>query len=193
MSDKLLDSPFNLPCFFLKMQGKIKILVRNHNKDLITHIPSSHVLLPECLFWMNAGVLVFTFMVTPYPVSVADPYLQITRARGRGQSFRPRDEVGGGGRGLKNFFFWPFGPQFRLKMGGGDLSWICHCVCSNPHNNKNIFVLTLQHVQPLEVRPSLIYHIGLKTQLFPWDRNKQWPVWIVILLMMLRIKDESQW
>ena len=45
--------------------------------------------------------------------SVADPDLQVRR----GQSSRPRDKEGGSG--LQNNFFQPFGPQFGLKIKGG--------------------------------------------------------------------------
>ena len=31
----------------------------------------------------------------------------------------PDLEIGGGGEGRGPVCFWPFGPQFRLKMGGG--------------------------------------------------------------------------
>ena len=53
-------------------------------------------------------------------VSVADPDLQIIGGGG-----------GGGGRSPKNVF-WPFGPQFGLKIVGTraprSLPWICHWV-----------------------------------------------------------------
>ena len=44
---------------------------------------------------------------------------------------RPSD---GGGGGLKNICFRPFGPQFRLEIrrkgvgGGGGHPWFCHCL-----------------------------------------------------------------
>ena len=44
-------------------------------------------------------------------LAVVDPHLQISR----GQSSRPWDK---GGPGLKKKFFWPFGPQFGLKIRG---------------------------------------------------------------------------
>ena len=58
-------------------------------------------------------------MVTPYPVSVADPDLQI-RVRGGGSHPDPEVRFGGGGGcgGLTKLFL-AFGPQLGLKMGGG--------------------------------------------------------------------------
>ena len=44
-------------------------------------------------------------------LAVVDPHLQVSR----GQSSRPWDK---GGPGLKKKFFWPFGPQFGLKIRG---------------------------------------------------------------------------
>ena len=62
-------------------------------------------------------------LVTPYTGnSVADPDLQI---RLRGRVFgHPDPEIGGGGDGLKYFFFRPFGPQFGLTIEGrGSSPW----------------------------------------------------------------------
>ena len=44
-----------------------------------------------------------------------DPDLEIRR-----RSSRPLDRQGGGG-GLQNKFFWPFGPPFGLKIRGAGL------------------------------------------------------------------------
>ena len=49
--------------------------------------------------------------------AVADPDLLIRGVGGGGrQSFRPQDKREGGS--LKKIFFWPFGPQFGLKIRG---------------------------------------------------------------------------
>ena len=61
--------------------------------------------------------------------TVPDPDLEI---RGGRQSSRPLGKGGGGGGGGGNqkTFFWPFGPQFGLKLRGGGppgpLPWIRH-------------------------------------------------------------------
>ena len=56
-------------------------------------------------------------------LAVVDPHFQVSR----GQSSRPWDN---GGAGSPKRFFWPFGPQFGLKIRGrrGSLLWICHWV-----------------------------------------------------------------
>ena len=60
-------------------------------------------------------------MVTPYPVSMAHPDLQI-RGEGGGVGWGggslPDPEVRCRGKSQK-CIFWPFGPQFGLKMGEG--------------------------------------------------------------------------
>ena len=60
-------------------------------------------------------------MVTPYPVSMAHPDLQI-RGEGGGVGWgggsHPDPEVRCRGKSQK-CIFWPFGPQFGLKMGEG--------------------------------------------------------------------------
>ena len=51
--------------------------------------------------------------------TVPDPDLEI---RGGRQSSRPLGKGGGGD--LQKTFFWPFGPQFGLKLrGGGRAPW----------------------------------------------------------------------
>ena len=55
--------------------------------------------------------------------SVSDLYLDLDpdlEIRGR-RSSRPLDRQGGGGGGLQNKFFWPFGPPFGLKIRGAGL------------------------------------------------------------------------
>ena len=63
--------------------------------------------------------------------SVVDPVLEI---RGEG-GCHPDPEIkwAGGGGSVSKKFFWPFGPQFGLKISGGwppgPLLWIHHCSC----------------------------------------------------------------
>ena len=191
LPDKLLNSLPNLSCaFFRKCKGELKTWSGiTYNRTLL------HTSLLPMLYYLSA----FSEWMQQYWFHSHGHTLSCFSCRSRPSDKGREGAViqilrwGGGDFSIIYFLALWASVWSKNGGGGGGLSWICHRVCSNPHDNENIFVLTLQDVQPLEVSPSLTYHIGLKTQLFPWDSNKQWPVWIVILLMILRIKDESQW
>ena len=50
---------------------------------------------------------------------MADPDLQMGGGGGGAGAGHPDPEIRGGGPGLQNIFFSPFGPQSGLKIRGG--------------------------------------------------------------------------
>ena len=103
--------------------------------------------------------------------SVVDLDLEI-RGEGRGVSSRPWDKRGGGGwLGLKKFF-WPFEPQFGLKIRGGwppgPLLWIRYCSCVSIINYWD----QLCGLQPNFVRTQSYYSC--------FCLAKQWAIIVVI-------------
>ena len=58
---------------------------------------------------------------------MVDLDLQIRGGGGVGAGHSDPETRGGSGGGrFQNVFFWPFGPQFGLKIGSADLPWIRH-------------------------------------------------------------------